>query len=91
MTQLFVLSNPLFEKGLTIQQRLCYFNSCFFWFFGTARFIFYIGPGLFLILGLKVYHASIQQIIAHALPMLSLFVVWILLRKIQAEILFRDL
>jgi cellulose synthase (UDP-forming) len=68
MSQLFVLSNPLFIKGLTIPQRLCYFNSIFYWFFGMARFIFYIGPSLFLVLGLKVYHASVTQIIAYALP-----------------------
>lgn len=76
MTQIFVLSNPLFAKGLSIPQRLCYFNSCFFWFFGIARFIFYIGPGLFLLLGQKVYHASVDQVIAYAIPhVLSLFVV----------------
>ncbi len=76
MVQIFVLSNPLFAKGLTLQQKLCYFNSCFFWFFCLARFIFYIGPGLFLILGQKVYHASVMQIISYAVPhVLSVFIV----------------
>ncbi len=76
MVQIFILKNPLMAKGLTIPQRLCYFNSCFFWFFGIARVIFYIGPALFLILGLKVYHASVSQIIAYALPhVLSTFIV----------------
>ena len=76
MVQIFVLSNPLLAKGLSLQQKLCYFNSCFFWFFCLARFIFYLGPGLFLILGQKVYHASVLQIVAYALPhVLSVFVV----------------
>ncbi len=76
MVQIFVLANPLFQKGLNLQQKICYFNSCFFWFFSIARFIFYIGPGLFLILGQKVYHASVSQIIAYAVPpVLSVFVV----------------
>ena len=76
MVQIFVLSNPLFQKGLTLQQKICYFNSCFFWFFSIARLIFYIGPGLFLILGQKVYHASVSQILAYAVPhVLSVFVV----------------
>ncbi len=76
MVQIFVLNNPLFAKGLSLQQKLCYFNSCFFWFFCLARFIFYLGPGLFLILGQKVYHASVDQIVAYALPhVLSVFVV----------------
>jgi cellulose synthase (UDP-forming) len=76
MVQIFVLSNPLLSKGLSLQQKICYFNSCFFWFFSIARFIFYIGPGLFLILGQKVYHASVSQIVAYAVPhVLSVFVV----------------
>jgi cellulose synthase (UDP-forming) len=76
MVQIFVLSNPLLSNGLTLQQKICYFNSCFFWFFSIARFIFYIGPGLFLILGQKVYHASVSQIMAYAVPhVLSVFVV----------------
>lgn len=68
MIQLFILKNPLFERGLTIPQRLCYFNACFFWFFGVSRFIFYIAPAAFLIVGLKVYHASLLQVLAFCLP-----------------------
>lgn len=76
MTQIFMLTNPLLAKGLTIPQKLCYFNSCFFWFFGIARFIFYLGPALFLILGLKVYYASVNQILVYALPhVISTFIV----------------
>lgn len=75
MIQLFILNNPLFAKGLKMHQRLCYFNSCFFWFFGFSRFMFYIAPAAFLILGLKVYHASVAQVIAYSLPhVLSTFV-----------------
>jgi len=76
MAQIFILKNPLLAKGMTIPQRLCYFNSCFFWFFGIARIIFYMGPALFLILGLNVYHASVSQVLVYALPhVISTFVV----------------
>ncbi len=75
MVQIFMLSNPLFQKGLTIQQKICYFNCSFFWFFSIARLIFYIGPSLFLILGLKVYHASVSQIVSYALPHLLIIFV----------------
>lgn len=68
MMQIFILKNPLFAKGLTLYQRLCYFNSAFFWFFGFSRFIFYIVPPLYFLFGLKVYHASTDQIILYALP-----------------------
>lgn len=68
MTQLFIMNNPLFAKGLSLHQRLCYFNSCFYWFFGFSRFFFYIAPAFFLIFGLKIYHASLTQILAYSLP-----------------------
>ncbi len=76
MIQLLMLKSSLTLHGLTIPQRLCYFNSSFFWFFGLSRFIFFISPGLFLIFGLKIYHASLEQILAYAIPhVLSTFVV----------------
>lgn len=68
MMQIFILNNPLLAKGLAIPQRICYFNSCFFWFFSFSRFIFYIAPATFLFFGLKVYFASVDQIILYALP-----------------------
>lgn len=68
MTQLMVLKNPLFAKGLSFSQRLCYFNNGLFWFFGISRFIFFIAPAAFLLLGLHVYFASVNQVVAYALP-----------------------
>lgn len=76
MVQLFLLSNPLAARGLTLPQRLCYFNSCLFWFFGMARFIYYVAPATFLILGLSIYHASWIQVLGYAVPfVLSTFIV----------------
>jgi cellulose synthase (UDP-forming) len=68
MTQIFLLNNLLFMPGLTLAQRLAYFNSCFFWFFGLSRFVFYIAPAMFLLFNLEVYHASLLQVLAFALP-----------------------
>jgi cellulose synthase (UDP-forming) len=68
MLQLFMLRNALVFKNLTLSQKLCYFNSSFFWFFGASRFMFYVAPALYLIFGLKVYHASTGQILAYAVP-----------------------
>lgn len=76
MAQMLIMNNPLFASGLTWSQRLCYFNSCFFWFFGFARFFYFIAPALFLIIGLKVYHASGDEIISYILPyVLSTFII----------------
>lgn len=68
MTQIFVLNNPLFAKGLKLYQKLCYFNSCFYWFFGASRVIFYVAPAAFLLLDLRVFFASVPQVLAYALP-----------------------
>jgi cellulose synthase (UDP-forming) len=68
MTQIFLLKNPLLQKGLALKQKLCYFNSCFFWFFGLARFFFFVSPFLYLCLGVRVYNASWSQILAYAMP-----------------------
>jgi len=76
MAQLFIINNPLFAPGLSFAQRLCYFNSCFFWFFSLARVIYYVAPAGFLIFGLSIYHASSGQVLAYAVPyVLSTFVV----------------
>ena len=68
MLQLFMLRNALVFPGLSLFQKMCYFNSSFFWFFGASRFIFYIAPAMYLIFGLKIYHASVSQIMAYAVP-----------------------
>ncbi len=74
MIQIFILKNPLTIKGLTWPQRLCYFNSCVFWFFGIPRMIYFLSPALFLMFGLKVYHATMTPILAFAVPhLLSTF------------------
>jgi len=75
MIQLFLLNNPIKAAGLSLPQRLAYLNSCFFWFFGLARFIYFIAPAMFLIFGINIYNASWLQIQAFALPyVLSTFI-----------------
>jgi cellulose synthase (UDP-forming) len=76
MAQIFILHDPLFVPGLSLAQRLCYFNCCLFWFFGVARVIYFIAPAAFLIFGMSIYHASAPQIAAYALPFVfSTFIV----------------
>ena len=70
MVQLLLLNNPLKTKGLSIPQKIAYFNSSFFWFFGLSRFIYFIAPSMYLILGLNIYHASWLQILVFTLPYL---------------------
>lgn len=68
MTQIFMLKNPLLLKGLSLYQRLCYTNSCIFWFFGFTRIVFFLAPLAFIFFGLKIYNASVEQVLAYALP-----------------------
>ncbi len=68
MVQIFLLKNPLLKKGLTLQQKLCYLSSSFFWFFSYARVTFMIAPAALLIFGLRVYDANLAQFAAYALP-----------------------
>lgn len=75
MVQLVLLNNPLGRKGLSLPQKIAYFNSSFFWFFGFPRFIYFIAPAAYLILGLSMYNASWLQIVAFTLPyVLSLYI-----------------
>jgi len=68
MLQIGFLKNPLFKKGLSIPQKLCYSSFYIYWFFGFARVMFFIAPTLFLLFDLRVYHASTVQVAAYALP-----------------------
>lgn len=68
MVQIFLLKNPLRAKGLTIPQRMGYFNSSFFWFFGYSRFVFLLAPACFLLFGLQIYRANLAQFIGYAIP-----------------------
>lgn len=76
MVQIFLLKNPLLIPGLSFPQRLCYFSSCFFWFFSYARVVFMLAPLCFLFFGLKIYDANFMDFAAFALPhLLAVFIV----------------
>ena len=76
MLQILMHYNPLFLKGLKLPQRLAYFTSCYSWLFGFARYIFFLAPSAFLILGLNVYSASWVEMVDFTIPYaLSILVV----------------
>jgi cellulose synthase (UDP-forming) len=68
MVQLFLRQNPLLKPGLRPSQRLGYLNTTLFWFFSYARLIFLLAPCAFLLLGLKIYDANLQQFLFYAIP-----------------------
>ncbi len=62
MTQLLILKNPLWGPGLSLTQRLCYFNSMGFWLFPLVRLTFILAPLLYLFFGLQIFVATIQEV-----------------------------
>lgn len=68
MTQIFLLNNPLTQPGLSAVQRAGYLNSTLFWLFGFARLVFLLAPAAYLILGLKIFHATAFEILVYAVP-----------------------
>jgi cellulose synthase (UDP-forming) len=76
MLQVLMHYNPLFMRGLSLPQRLAYFSSCYSWLFGFARYIFFLAPSAFLILGLNVYAANWHEMVDFTVPYaLSILVV----------------
>ncbi len=68
MVQIFLLKNPLFLRGLTLPQRICYLSSCFYWLFPFSRVFFLLSPLLFLFFGLKIYDTTASQFLIFAVP-----------------------
>jgi cellulose synthase (UDP-forming) len=71
MLQLLLLKSPLRRAGLKPWQRLGYLNSSAFWLFPYARTVFLLIPSAWLVFGLQVYHANLQQFAAYTLPHLA--------------------
>lgn len=68
MAQIFMLKNPLRTPGLSLSQRLGYFNSTFFWFFAFARVVFLLAPAAYLVFGLRIFEGNLAEFLAYALP-----------------------
>lgn len=49
MTQILRMDNPLFGRGLTWQQRLCYLNAMLHFQYGLPRVVFLTAPLAFLL------------------------------------------
>lgn len=66
--QVFFRSNPLFIRGLTFSQRLCYLASLIYPFEGFQKFIFYIVPPITLFSGILPMKAMDIQYLLHFVP-----------------------
>lgn len=72
MIQIMRIDNPLFAKGLSVAQRLCYFNAMTHFLYALPRLIFLSAPLIYLIFGHVNVPGYWAAILAYALPHLVL-------------------
>ncbi len=72
MTQILRVENPLFVSGLTLPQRLCYFNATTHFLFAIPRLIFLTVPLVYLLFGKVNIYGYTWAILAYAFPHLVL-------------------
>ncbi|MGF6176249.1 UDP-forming cellulose synthase catalytic subunit [Ensifer sp. 4252] len=67
MMQILLFRFPLFKRGLSIPQRLCYMSSTLFWLFPVSRTIFLFAPLFYLFFDLEIFTASGGEFLAYTL------------------------
>ena len=68
MIQIFRLDNPLFGRGLSLGQRLCFFSGMFYFLLGIPRIVFLIAPLPFVFFDANVIQAPGLAILAFVVP-----------------------
>lgn len=60
--------NPLKLPGLSLMQRLIYFDGVLYWFFGLQKLIYNFGPILFLLTGVAIYFSDVFTMLLFFAP-----------------------
>ena len=68
MVQILRTENPLFVRGLSFSQRLCYFNATTHFLFALPRLIFLVIPLVYLLFGMVNIYGYSLAVFAYALP-----------------------
>jgi len=76
MLQVFMLKNPLFQKGLNLGQRLSFFNMVSYWLFAYMRIMFLLGPSAYLLFDLKLFDAQPSEILLYVVPSILSFLIF---------------
>ncbi len=71
MMQILFFRFPLFKRGLSFPQRLCYMSSTLFWLFPFPRLMFLIAPLFYLFLDLQIFTASSGEFVAYTLTYMA--------------------
>ncbi len=72
MVQILRLDNPLWKRGLTLPQRLNYFNAMIHFLFGIPRLVYVLAPLTYLLFGARPLRGDPWEILAYALPHVAL-------------------
>jgi cellulose synthase (UDP-forming) len=72
MAQVLRVDCPLFKRGLSVAQRLNYFNAMLHFFFGIPRLIMIAAPLTFLFFGAHPIRADALAVVAYILPHIGL-------------------
>lgn len=70
MAQIFRTDNPMFKKGLSLFQRICYSNAMLHFFYGIPRLVFLVMPMAYLFFEQHLINAAALTILSYALPQL---------------------
>ena len=68
MVQILRTENPLFASGLSLPQRVCYFNATTHFLFALPRLIFLVMPLAYLFFGMVNIYGYSLAVFAYALP-----------------------
>ena len=72
MIQILRVDNPLFQPGMKLSQRLCYFNAMMHFMYALPRLIFLTAPLIYLLLSDTNVPGYWAAILAYAIPHLTL-------------------
>ncbi len=68
MIQILRLDCPLLGKGLTLPQRLCFFNAMLHFLHGLPRIVFLLAPLPYMLADVYVIYATAASIFAYVIP-----------------------
>ena len=68
MIQILRLDCPLIGRGLTLAQRLCFFNAMLHFLHGLPRIIFLLAPLPYMLADVYVIYATAASIFAYVIP-----------------------
>ncbi len=68
MLQIFRVDNPIFGRGLSFMQRICYSNAMLHFFYGLPRLVFLTAPLTFLVLHTYIIYAPVETIFLYVIP-----------------------